>query len=315
MSITRLFLIVSAQLVFISGVLAQGSLTPPGAPGQTMKTLEQVEARTPISSVPYTIQNPGSYYVAADLNGIASQHGITINSDDVTLDLNGFTLQGVPGSLDGITVVNTFPDHVNITIENGVLRDWGGEGLDAAWGSNGVVRAVKAVENASHGIRISDTWIVKDCHAIANGSIGIYANDNCLISDCVATGNSSNGVKVVSVCIVRDCVIQKNGASGLRVQNDNRIIGNTVDDNDRDGIRITSGDTRVEGNHVTDNEWRGIAATSAGALIIRNTAAGNDTNYFFAANNRHGPIVDVRFVNGDISGTANSDHPWANFEF
>lgn len=31
---------------------AQGSLTPPGAPGPTMLSLSQVEPRTPISSLP-----------------------------------------------------------------------------------------------------------------------------------------------------------------------------------------------------------------------------------------------------------------------
>jgi hypothetical protein len=42
--------------------LAQGSLTPPpGAPAPTMKTLDQIEARTPISSAPFTISAPGSY--------------------------------------------------------------------------------------------------------------------------------------------------------------------------------------------------------------------------------------------------------------
>ena len=40
-------------------VMGQGSLTPPGAPGETMHTLEEVyertDPRTPISSLPYTI--------------------------------------------------------------------------------------------------------------------------------------------------------------------------------------------------------------------------------------------------------------------
>ena len=42
-------------------VMGQGSLTPPGAPGETMHTLEEVyertDPRTPISSLPYTISN------------------------------------------------------------------------------------------------------------------------------------------------------------------------------------------------------------------------------------------------------------------
>lgn len=56
------------------GVLAprvpgQGSLTPPGAPAPTMRTLDQVEPRTPISALPYVISKSGSYYVTG-ANGI-----------------------------------------------------------------------------------------------------------------------------------------------------------------------------------------------------------------------------------------------------
>ena len=49
-------------------VMGQGSLTPPGAPGETMKALAQVEPRTPISSLPYTISESGSYYVTGNLH-------------------------------------------------------------------------------------------------------------------------------------------------------------------------------------------------------------------------------------------------------
>ena len=72
-------------------LIAQGSLTPPGAPASTMKSLDQIEARTPISSVPYTISSPGSYYLTANLN-VTTGDAITIAANGVALDLNGFTL-------------------------------------------------------------------------------------------------------------------------------------------------------------------------------------------------------------------------------
>ena len=74
-----------------SGIAFSGPLDPPGAPAPTMKTLQQVEPRTPISSIPFTITTPGSYYVTSDL-ATTGTLGIRIDTNDVTLDLSGFTL-------------------------------------------------------------------------------------------------------------------------------------------------------------------------------------------------------------------------------
>ena len=44
--------LLSSFILHPSSLLAQGSLTPPGAPAPTMKTLDQIEARTPITNRP-----------------------------------------------------------------------------------------------------------------------------------------------------------------------------------------------------------------------------------------------------------------------
>ena len=88
------FLLPVALLLTALPCAAQGPLSPPGAPAPTMKTLEQIEPRTPISSAGYVISNSGSYYLTSNLTAGAGEVGITVSADDVTIDLNGFTLTG-----------------------------------------------------------------------------------------------------------------------------------------------------------------------------------------------------------------------------
>ncbi|MGZ5545765.1 MAG: hypothetical protein ACXWIU_13930, partial [Limisphaerales bacterium] len=74
-----------------SSTHGQGSLTPPGAPVPTMKTLSQIEPRTPIASGPFTIANSGAYYLTTNVT-IGGGNAISIGANDVWLDLNGFTI-------------------------------------------------------------------------------------------------------------------------------------------------------------------------------------------------------------------------------
>src|SRR5258707_11700836 len=83
---------------------SQGALTPPGPPGAAMKSLAQVEPGTAISILPFTITNSGSYYLAGSLSGTSGQSGINVQADNVTLDMNGFTLTGAAGAFHGIGV-------------------------------------------------------------------------------------------------------------------------------------------------------------------------------------------------------------------
>jgi hypothetical protein len=119
---TNLFIPIAIAFAFglLPSVFGQGSLTPPGAPGPTMLTLSQVEPRTPISSTPYTITNPGSYYLTADLT-VNSGNAITIATNGVTLDLSGFTISSTAGSAAGygILLVN---GPQNLTIANGHIQ-------------------------------------------------------------------------------------------------------------------------------------------------------------------------------------------------
>src|SRR5579862_9533350 len=98
--------VIVSSFVMLHSALGQGALTPPGAPAPTMKSLDQVEARTPVDAIhmpggasdEFIISQPGSYYLTTNIVGVSSKRGINISNSDVTLDLNGFALLGTPSS-------------------------------------------------------------------------------------------------------------------------------------------------------------------------------------------------------------------------
>ena len=95
------------------------------------------------------------------------------------------------------------------------------------------------------------------------------------------------------------------------------VYNNVCHENDTEGIlceNTTACNIRVEFNRITDNDTDGLKMDGPGGLVIRNTCAGNVNNYLLHANTNYGPIINVVSV-GDISGTTNADHPYANFEY
>lgn len=108
---------------------ARAQLDPPVGPiVKTGKTLSEVEPRIAVNvaNTPgdanslFNITQPGSYYLTGNITGVDGKHGIDINVSGVTLDLNGFDMVGVPGSLDGIRT--PFVGLRGLSVLNGTVR-------------------------------------------------------------------------------------------------------------------------------------------------------------------------------------------------
>lgn len=111
-SISRIALPICAAVIWLgAGSALAGDLNPPAGPvAPTHKTLTEIEPRTAINlaNTPgdadslFKITQPGSYYLTGNITGVAGKHGVEIATSGVSLDLMGFTLTGVAGSLDGV---------------------------------------------------------------------------------------------------------------------------------------------------------------------------------------------------------------------
>src|ERR1041385_4967795 len=168
-------------LLSAGSVFAQGNLPPPGAPAPTMKSLDQIEPRTPVDAAHtpgdannvFVINQPGSYYLTTNIFGATNKSGIGILTNNVVLDLRGFSLFGISGAHSGIAIPNSTT--TNIVIRNGIINGWG-------------VNYLGVESSARNGLL--------ECLTVSGNSYGVSVAANSVVRDCVVNGNSASGIVV-----------------------------------------------------------------------------------------------------------------------
>ncbi len=282
----RVFILLA--VFFFAGLAhAQGPLVPLSSPMPGMKTLQQVEPRTPIDALPYDIVQPGSYYVTGPL--FSTNHGIRIFSSDVTVDFMGHTITGVNNTnFHGIHVVaNDVVAFRNIVVRNGGVSEFG-TGVYVQNVIGGAVRDMTVSQNAGRGIWIQQQNFV--CRSI-------------IVENNTVTDNNGTGIAVSSV-----------GGSSL---NTGHVIrNNTVSGNRDTGIQVAIClgvlvENNVVGAQVGTGDTYGIRGVSSQAWVVRNFASGNSNDFFYSASaDTRGPTVTT---GGQLSTNGVDVHPWANF--
>ena len=275
-------------LLAIIGLFASrtygGPLDPTGAPGSTDGVLEP---GTPISSLPFEITASGYYYLTRNLTGSTGDAGITISASDVTLDLKGFSLRGMGGSLDGVQVAT---GAANITIRNGAISYWGGSGIvfsfpTLATGSN--IHDLHVSNNGAYGIRTGNRTIIRDVTSRDNTLDGIFTNSSAVIQRCIVSNNGGDGIRAPLNASVTDCSVRENGGDGISAGQGSVVRGNTVSQSGGDGVQVTAA-SLVEQNTLYSNgllvPGAGVNATGSFNRIVNNLAANNDYGFAVASN-------------------------------
>lgn len=284
-----------------STVFAQGSLTPPGAPAPLFKTLQQVEPRTPVDDAhtpgdggnQFIISQPGSYYLATNIVGVSAKSGIRITANNVTLDLKGLALTGIPGSFVGVHA----PGATNIIVRNGTISGWGNQAVNAA--DNATLEHLTVSANAFDGLRCGSGAVVRDCTVSGNGFHGIAVGGASVVSDCLVKNNGQIGIAVSD--------------SGCLISGNNCFKNNTQNVGGYANIRIDASNNRLEGNHLTGPSANGFFIPNLGIytnnLIIRNSVSGDGANNYATPGAQVvGPLITT-------AGTITNVNPWANFSY
>jgi hypothetical protein len=272
-----------------------------------MKTLQLVEPRTPISTVPFTITQSGSYYLTGNLQATGS--GITITASDVTLELEGFTLTGaLDEASSGIFLVGNDSVPIrNVVVRNGTIREFH-LGVRVNYGQNCRIEDLNITGNGDRGIYfwsfsgLSTGNVVSRCMVSRNegAGIGTFVGS--------ATGDWSRNT-------IEDCIIEDNASTGINLSiGSGTASGNTIADsvigrNGSNGVFVSvSGGARVSGTAIIRSQIAYTAGTGTG-ITMQATGAGSIcddsaiTDCRVTGNNGNGIVIQA---SGGGTSTANS---------
>ena len=248
------------------------------------------EMRTPISGIPFTISESGSYYLTQNLKMPSSySDGIAVLADNVTIDMMGFTLEGATNSKNGInldtqnnvviyngTIINfpwaaiyqnsatpgnhAFVENVRV-VENGYTTQYpSAYPAIALTGSDNVVSAVYAFNNTADGIRVGPTSVVKDSTSTNNGKDGITVGISSSALNNIVANNQGWGLiggwgsAIIGNTVYSNNQGQTTNSGGLRVFRGSQVENNTVYNNYHSGLWVFGPTNVLRNNHVTSSQ-------------------------------------------------------------
>jgi hypothetical protein len=152
----------------------------------------------------FTITGSNTYYCLAQSVTFNTGSAITINANNVTLDLNGHVIDGGRNTTNGITLGNGVR---NVIIKNGTIQNIGG----TTAGSNGAaITDAAAITTPLKNIAIKDMNFNNNSLFILRMQNGIFSGaglDELLIENCRANDSGAIAVSGGATIVVQGCEI------------------------------------------------------------------------------------------------------------
>jgi hypothetical protein len=202
-----------------SGWVALGLLGASSASaGEGVIELSQACATSPTGCVPGDAQGTpvsilasGSYRLTSDLQSTASGEPVVwVLAEGVTLDLNGFTVQGIGAELgnNGSAILGVH----RVAVRNGFVRNASGSGVQL--GGSSRVEDLHVHGSGRDGVQIAGEGTIRNVVATSNQGNGISAGAASVIDGCTATANGGSGIALVSGTVRGSTATQNTGKGG-----------------------------------------------------------------------------------------------------
>jgi hypothetical protein len=229
--ITALALCAGAGLVALGAAL--GPLNPPSGPvSSTNKTLAEIEPRTAVNATNtpgntfalFRITQPGSYYLTSNISIPSSNSwAIEIAANGVTLDLNGYTING-NGNGNGnnvggivLSLVSVVGEPKGVAIRNGTITNITRSGITPSSFPNGaqgvIVENVRVLNvsstnggvNGIAGIYLGRGGSAINCY-VANAPTGITTSFSARVINSTAEFCTFSGFDIGGGSVIQNCV-------------------------------------------------------------------------------------------------------------
>jgi len=208
-----------------------------------------------ITSLPYTIAAPGFYYLGGNLTYNGNATAITVNADDVTIDLMGFRLDSA-GGLDSLGI--SIHGRRNVEVRNGTVRGFNADGIfDSSGGYSYRFINLRLELNGLRGIALLDGrfHLIQNCSITENGNSGIGLTGN----GHMVTGNVSS----------------KNFRGMACTGSGHSLVGNVVAENTGFGFELNAtGTYLIDRNTAYNNGAGNINVFPSAAKFGINAGAG-----------------------------------------
>jgi hypothetical protein len=150
----------------------------------------QVKLVKPASGGTIKIAKPGSYFLAGNLSsGLFATPAIKVTANNVTINLNGFSIIG-PGGNGTASAINA-TNASGVTIVNGTITRIAGNAI--LLGSNSTVGGVQVIGNSGDGIDCTSSCLVTNNIVSGNAGTGLgFGDSSSGYQNNIVTGNGTN---------------------------------------------------------------------------------------------------------------------------